>query len=105
VTSFVATLTTTNDGADPKWLNTVLSMPSLFWVGKHTFTFRPPSLFCAYAQYIKSSIQLSSETLDNPALLKYGVEVVEDMLFKVLCIFIITLYTSKSSLGIILLSV
>ena len=62
-------------------------------------------LFCAYAQCIKRSIQLSSGTLYNPALLKYGVEVVEDMLFKVLCIFIITLYTSKSSLGIILLSV
>ena len=62
-------------------------------------------LFCAYAQYIKSSIQLSSGTLYNPALLKYGVEVVDYMLFKVLCFFIITLYTSKSSLGIILLSV
>jgi hypothetical protein len=62
-------------------------------------------LFCAYAQCIKRSIQLSSGTLDNPALLKYGVEVVDYMLFKVLCIFTITLYTSKSSLGIILLSV
>ena len=34
-------------------------------------------LFCAYAQCIKRSIQLSSGTLDNPALLKYGVEVVD----------------------------
>ena len=33
----VASATTTNIGAEPKWLNTLLSMPSFFCTGKHTF--------------------------------------------------------------------
>ncbi len=39
-------------------------------------------IFCAYAQDIKRRIQLSSGTLDNLVVLKYGVEVVASMLFK-----------------------